>query len=84
MKITRVEVLPVDAGKVYVFVRLHTDGGIVGVGEPSCVGKEQAVVGAVQDLTHFLIGADPFAIARLWNIMYRGLSGVGVRCLWRR
>ena len=84
MKITRVEVLPVDAGKVYVFVRLHTDGGIVGVGEPSCVGKEQAVVGAVQDLTHFLIGADPFEIERLWNIMYRGLSGVVVRCLWRR
>ena len=73
MKITRVEVLPVDAGKVYVFVRLHTDDGIVGVGEPSCVGKERAVVGAVQDLTHFLIGADPFEIERLWNIMYRGV-----------
>jgi L-alanine-DL-glutamate epimerase-like enolase superfamily enzyme len=42
MKITRVEVLPVDAGKVHVFVRPHADDGIVGVGEPSCVGKEQA------------------------------------------
>ncbi len=40
MKISRVEVLPVDGGKVHVFVRLHTDDGIVGVGEPSCVGKE--------------------------------------------
>jgi|GEM_PF-3485434 hypothetical protein len=53
MEITQVKGLQADAGKVYVFVRLHMDTGIVGVGEPSGMGKAQAVVGAVQDLTHF-------------------------------
>ena len=53
MKITQVKVLLADAGKVYVFVRLHADTGIVGVREPSYVGTEQTVVGAVQDLPHF-------------------------------
>ena len=71
MKITRVEILPVDVGKVYIFVKLHTDEGVWGFGEPSCVGKERAVIGAVHDLEHFLIGANPFEIERLWNQMYR-------------
>ncbi|MBT3344727.1 MAG: galactonate dehydratase [Gemmatimonadetes bacterium] len=71
MKITRLDILTADAGKPYVFVRLHTDEGISGIGEPSCIGKENAVIGAVRDLEPFLIGADPFAIERLWNHMYR-------------
>lgn len=74
MKITRLEILPVDAtGKPYIFVKLHTDEGVTGVGEPSCCGKERAVIGAVQDLESFLIGADPFQIERLWNHMYRAV-----------
>jgi galactonate dehydratase len=71
MKITRMEILPADVGKVYIFVKLHTDEGICGVGEPSCVGKEHALVGALRDLEHFLIDANPFEIERLWNNMYR-------------
>lgn len=71
MQITRLEILATHAGKPYVFVRLHTDEGISGIGEPSCIGKENAVIGAVRDLEPFLIGADPFAIERLWNQMYR-------------
>lgn len=73
MRITRLEILPVDAGKAYIFVRIHTDEGIIGIGEPSCGGKERAVIGAVQDLEHFLIDADPFEIERLWNHMYRAV-----------
>jgi galactonate dehydratase len=71
VKITRLEILTADLGRVYAFVKLHTDEGLCGVGEPSCVGKERALVGAVQDLEPYLIGAHPFAIERLWNYMYR-------------
>ncbi len=71
MKITRVELLAADLGRVYLFVKLHTDAGICGYGEPSCCGKERAVAGAVRDLEPYLLGADPFAIERLWNHMYR-------------
>lgn len=71
MKITRMEILAADQGRIIVFVKLHTDEGIFGVGEPSCVGKEQAVMGALRDLEGYLIGADPFQIERLWGYMYR-------------
>jgi len=71
VKITRVEVLAADVGPVYVFVKLHTDEGITGVGEPSCCGKPNALTGAVRDLEPYLIGQDPFAIERLWNNMHR-------------
>ncbi|MFH1569195.1 MAG: galactonate dehydratase [Gemmatimonadota bacterium] len=71
MKITRIEVLAADVGPVYVFVKLHTDEGVCGVGEPSCCGKPHALVGAVRDLEPYLIGSDPFQIERLWNHMYR-------------
>jgi galactonate dehydratase len=71
MRITQVELLPVDLGRIYIFVRLHTDEGIVGIGEPSCCGKDRAVMGAVKDLEPYLIGANPFEIERLWNHMYR-------------
>jgi galactonate dehydratase len=73
VKITDVEILSADLGRIYLFVKIHTDEGIVGYGEPSCVGKERAVTGAVQDLIPFLIGANPFEIERLWTIMYRGV-----------
>lgn len=71
MKITRMEILTTDVAHVYVFVKLHTDEGICGVGEPSVIGKERALVGALRDLEHYLMGADPFAVERLWNQMYR-------------
>lgn len=76
MKITQVEILAADLGRIYIFVRLHTDEGIIGIGEPSCCGKDRAVIGAVQDLTPYLIGSNPFEIERLWNQMYR-------TCIWR-
>jgi galactonate dehydratase len=74
--ITRLDILTADVGtpgaaRVYVFVRVQTDEGISGIGEPSCVGKERAVVGAVRDLEHLVLGADPLAIERLLGDMTR-------------
>lgn len=71
MKVTRLEILAAEVGRPYLFVRLHTDAGLAGTGEPSCGGRERAVIGAVRDLEPFVLGADPFAIERLWNEMYR-------------
>ncbi|MBM3280646.1 MAG: galactonate dehydratase [Candidatus Handelsmanbacteria bacterium] len=71
MKITRMELLTANqSGRIYVFVKLHTDEGIWGVGEPSCVGKEQAVMGALRDLEGYFLGTDPFQIERLWGYIY--------------
>ena len=72
MKITQLEILPTQLGaRVFVYVRLHTDEGLVGLGEPACSGKEQALVGALRELETYLIGADPFQIEKLWSLMYR-------------
>ena len=62
MKVTRLEILAAEVGRPYLFVRLHTDAGLVGTGEPSCGGRERAVIGAVRDLEPLVVGADPFAI----------------------
>ena len=84
MRITRLDILSADIGgpgqpRIYLFVRLQTDAGIVGFGEPSCVGKEQAVVGAIRDLEHFVVGADPLAIERLLGDMTRTVIWRGGR-----
>ena len=76
MHITGLDILTADVGspgapRVYVFVRVQTDEGISGIGEPSCVGKEQAVVGAVRDLEHLVLGADPLSIERLLGVKTR-------------
>ena len=72
MRITRVETLPATIGRrIYVYVMLHTDEGVVGVGEAACSGKERALLGAIEELHRYLVGADPFEIERLWQHMYR-------------
>ena len=72
MKITRVETLPATVGRrIYVYVKIHTDEGIHGIGEAACSGKEHALYGAIQDFEKYLVGANPFEIEKLWSLMYR-------------
>ena len=72
MRITRVETLPSTIGsRTYVYVKVHTDEGIVGVGEAACSDKEKALFGAIEELHQYLIGSNPFEIERLWTLMYR-------------
>ncbi len=72
MRITRVETLPAAVdGRIYVYVKLQTDEGIVGIGEAACSAKERALVGAIQELERYLISANPFEIEKLWSLMYR-------------
>ena len=72
MRITRVETLPATIGRrIYVYVKIETDQGVYGVGEAACSGKERALLGAIEELHRYLVGADPFEIERLWQHMYR-------------
>ena len=72
MKITRLEILSVPfGGRHFHYIRLHTDEGIVGIGEAACSRKDQALIGALHDAEPHLIGADPFQIERLWSLIYR-------------
>lgn len=70
MKVTRLELVP--AGK-YLFVKLHTDAGIVGLGEAGAWGYIDGVVGVLKKLEGYIIGQDPMRIEHHWQYMYRSM-----------
>ena len=59
MKVTSVEIIE---AKHYLFVKVHTDAGITGLGEAGNWGFLQATKGAIEKFSEFLIGQDPFRI----------------------
>src|SRR5499427_9975278 len=79
MKITKVEAVRFrDSLRIqgmppnWMWVRLHTDKGIVGVGE-SYPGYE-AHRGALKELARLVVGKDPTKIERLWQDIFYQIS----------
>jgi len=68
MKITDVKIIPVNR---FLFVEVHTDEGIVGLGESGVWGFLDASAEAVKSFKTYLIGQDPFRIEHHWQYMYR-------------
>lgn len=56
----------------WTWVRLHTDSGIVGLGES--YPNHTANVGALRELAPMLIGKDPTQIERLWQDLFYRIS----------
>jgi len=56
----------------WVFLKVTTDDGIEGWGEPIVEGKADTTIAAVKELLENLIGKDPCQIEDHWNMMYRG------------
>jgi galactonate dehydratase len=56
----------------WMFLKIETDEGIVGWGEPVIEGRAKSVEAAVHELSELLIGQDPARINDLWQMMYRG------------
>ena len=56
----------------WLFLRIETDDGIVGWGEPVLEGRAASVAAAVEELSDYVIGRDPTQIVDLWAVMYRG------------
>ncbi len=54
------------------FLKIETDEGIVGWGEPVIEGRARTVEAAVHEFGDYLIGQDPARINDLWQVMYRG------------
>ncbi len=69
MKITSYELFQVPPR--WLFLKLETDEGIAGWGEPVIEGKAETVGTAVKELMEYLIGKDPLRIEDHWNLMYR-------------
>ena len=85
MKITQIETIRVAEQPMVIWVQVHTDEGIVGLGEtfyaPSVVET------AIHDwFGPLLIGRDPFTIERHWEAMFRlsdhaGYGGAEMRAI---
>lgn len=70
MKITKLETFHVRPR--WLFLKIHTDAGIVGLGEPTLEGRTQTVEAAVKEIERYLIGKDPRQIEKHWQTIYRG------------
>jgi galactonate dehydratase len=70
LKIVGVELFPVPPR--WLFLKLTTDEGLVGWGEPIVEGKAETVRACVQEMADFLLGRDPHRIEDTWQALYRG------------
>jgi len=68
MKITKVEPLLLDR---FLYVRVHTDAGITGLGESGTWGQLEASAASIAKYGDYLVGKDPFPIEHHWNVMLR-------------
>lgn len=69
MKITKIETIL--AGVRYLFVKVHTDTGLVGLGECGAWCYQEATAEAIHAMEHHLIGQDPMQIEYINNGLTR-------------
>jgi galactonate dehydratase len=69
MKITQIELFEVPPR--WLFLKITTDEGLAGWGEPVVEGQASTVAAAVHEMEDFLIGRDPLRIQDLWQTLYR-------------
>jgi galactonate dehydratase len=75
MKITSFELKKVPPSWVWLFI--HTDAGISGIGEPFLENHGDSVIAEVQRLEPLLLGRDPRQIELIWEALYN--AGVGYK-----
>jgi L-alanine-DL-glutamate epimerase-like enolase superfamily enzyme len=72
LKITGLKTFVVNAGSLnWVFCKVLTNAGLVGLGEGSVTSKEATIAQAIMEHERFLMGKDPTDIELLWQGMYR-------------
>ena len=55
----------------WLFLKIETDEGLTGWGEPIVEGKAATVKTAVDEMMEFLLDKDPMHIEDHWNVLYR-------------
>jgi galactonate dehydratase len=69
MKVQKYELFQVPPR--WLFLKIETDEGIIGWGEPVVEGRADSVKACVEELMEYLIGKDPLRIEDHWNMLYR-------------
>ena len=70
MKITRLTTFIVPPR--WCFLKIETDEGITGWGEPVLEGRAHTVAAEVDELADYLVGNGPRHIEDHWTVLYRG------------
>lgn len=72
LKISGLKTFVVNAGSLnWVFCKIYTNDGLVGLGEGSVTSKEATIAQAIMEHERFLVGQDPSNIEYLWQSMFR-------------
>lgn len=69
LKITKLETFLVQPR--WLFLKVHTNAGLVGFGEPLLEGRALTVAQAVKEIEPYLIGKDPRHVVHHWQAIYR-------------
>ncbi len=69
MKIKRLETFLVAPR--WLFLRIETDDGLVGWGEPVLEGRAETLAALIGEVSDLLIGEDPRKINDIWQMLYR-------------
>jgi galactonate dehydratase len=69
LKITKCETFLVKPR--WLFLKVHTNAGIVGLGEPILEGRALTCAEAVKEIEPYLIGKDPRQVVHHWQAIYR-------------
>ncbi|MCS7024877.1 MAG: galactonate dehydratase [Bryobacteraceae bacterium] len=69
LRITKLETFLVKPR--WLFLKIHTNAGITGLGEPILEGRALTCQMAVKEIEPYLIGKDPRAVAHHWQAIYR-------------
>jgi len=54
------------------FLKVTTESGLIGWGEPVVEGKAATVAAAVEEMSDFVVGQDARRIEDFWQVLYRG------------
>src|SRR5215467_4237680 len=69
LKVTKLETFLVKPR--WLFLKVHTNAGIVGLGEPITEGRALTCAEAVKEIEPYLVGKDPRRVAHHWQAIYR-------------
>ena len=69
VKITRLETFLVKPR--WLFLKVHTNAGVVGLGEPITEGRALTCAAAIKEIEPYLVGKDPRAVVHHWQAIYR-------------
>jgi galactonate dehydratase len=69
LKITKLETFLVKPR--WLFLKVHTNAGIVGLGEPILEGRALTCAEAIKEIEPYLVGKDPRQVVHHWQAIYR-------------